>query len=504
VNAAVLPAALAILCISIGAWVGLDPVLRAIHHNWTSVYGEFAHGYLILALAIWLGVSRLRRSGHLQPRPYWPALGALSLLVGSIYVMDLLYINSPRQSVMPLVLLAAIALVWGLCVARALLWSSLLLYFALPQWWFVNAPLQALTTRVANGLVHLTAIPAYVEGSAFQLPAGTVQIASGCSGMNYLVVALALASFHSMMYLTRWRNRLALCAVAGAMALVINWTRVYLLIVVGYLSDMQHYLIRVDHLYFGWALFMLMMYPVLRYALHLEAVEQAAPSMAAIHAPAPAPAPAAAQSGIVPTLGAAALAACVLSLPGWIGGSSQASPQALAAEPPSLIPPDVQETSVDLSWQPVLVGAAFEQRSAFRTTTAGQVDAYRAVYPWQDLDHRAVRNENDVLGAGWRSISRRPRAIELGTGVTLHLQDDEGTRDGRSYRVWSGYIVAARPVATAWGAKLAEIGGRLAGRRDAVVIAFSARCQADCRQAEVDLEAAVRRFGPSLAWSPRP
>ena len=77
-NAAVLPAALAILCISIGAWVGLDPVLRAIHHNWTSVYGEFAHGYLILVLAIWLGVTRLRRSGHLQPRPYWPALGALS------------------------------------------------------------------------------------------------------------------------------------------------------------------------------------------------------------------------------------------------------------------------------------------------------------------------------------------------------------------------------------------------------------------------------------------
>lgn len=501
-NAAILRSVLAILCISIGAWIGLDPVLRAIHHNWTSVYGEFAHGYLILALAIWLGIERLRRQGELHPRPVWPALGALLLLVASIYVMDLLYINSPRQSVMPLVLLAVITLVWGFGVARALLWSALLLYFALPQWWFVNAPLQALTTKVANALVHLTAIPAYVEGSAFQLPAGTVQIASGCSGMNYLVVALALASFHSMMYLTRWRNRLALCAVAGAVALVINWTRVYSLIVVGYLSDMQHYLIRVDHLYFGWALFMLMMYPVLRYALHLEAVERHSPSAAELHVPVP---PAGSTDrAILPTLIAAVAAALVLSLPGWAGGSSGGSPQALAVSPPPLAPSAEPEPSVDPAWSPAFVGAAIEQRSALQIGMARQVDVYRAVYPWQDLEHRAVRNENDALGVGWRSLSRRQRAVELAVGVTLQIQDDEGIRDGRSYRVWSGYIMAGRPVATAWGAKAAEIAGRLAGRRDAVIIALSSRCRADCRQAEADLEAAVRLLGPSLAWSPRP
>src|SRR5690606_33862058 len=48
-------------------------------------------------------------------------------------------------------------------------------------------------------------------------------------------------------------TRLKVIALADALALLSNWVRVYLIILAGYLTQMQHYLVSVDHYRFGWA-----------------------------------------------------------------------------------------------------------------------------------------------------------------------------------------------------------------------------------------------------------
>ena len=42
-------------------------------------------------------------------------------------------------------------------------------------------------------LLRTVGIPAYFDGLQFQIPAGSFEIAGGCSGLHFLIVALAIA-----------------------------------------------------------------------------------------------------------------------------------------------------------------------------------------------------------------------------------------------------------------------------------------------------------------------
>ena len=43
----------------------------------------------------------------------------------------------------------------------------------------------------------------------------------------------------------------------AVLSLLANWVRVYVIIEAGYLTNMQHYLVRVSHYWFGWGVFAL-------------------------------------------------------------------------------------------------------------------------------------------------------------------------------------------------------------------------------------------------------
>src|SRR5690606_1296824 len=108
-------------------------------------------------------------------------------------------------------------------------------------------PLQDITTAVVSRALDWTGITAHIDGYFVTIAAGVFEIAEGCSGMRYLTVSLALSTFYGLSWYARWRTRILLIAVAGAVAMVANWVRVYSLIVVGDMTDMQHYLIAESH-----------------------------------------------------------------------------------------------------------------------------------------------------------------------------------------------------------------------------------------------------------------
>jgi exosortase len=273
-------AVLLVLMLLAAARWGLRDVLWAIHDNWTHIYGDFAHGYLVLAMCSWLVVRDFRLQPYSPEAPWWPALPMLGVMVLALAMLLAWDIQSLSQALVPAIATAVVAAVAGLGVARRLIWPVVLLYTAIPVWWLLNAPLQQLTAAVANGLVQLTGVPAFVEGNTFNLPAGVVQVASGCSGLNYLVVSLALGLFQGLLYLRTWKSRIKVLVAAVVVALLSNWLRVYTLILVGYATDMRHYLIRVDHLTFGWVLFMVCFWPVLRLGARLANKEGDEPSPA--------------------------------------------------------------------------------------------------------------------------------------------------------------------------------------------------------------------------------
>lgn len=443
--------------------VGAAGALESVHESWTAVYGPFAHGYVILALAVMLAWRIWQRDPPRYFAPWWPPLIVLGGAVAVLWVMEVLFLNSARQVLVPVMIWSALASVLGRHAGRVMFWPVAFLYFALPQWWIINAALQQLTAKVANVLVAVTGVPAYVEGNSFNLPAGVVEVANGCSGLNYLVVALALALFQGLSYLATWRLRWKLLCAAAAVGLLSNWLRVYLLILIGYATDMQHYLIRVDHLYFGWVLFLVCMWPVFVYAARLEHSQ--------------------AQPAVEPSLLTGGTRAAV----------SQLSPVSVATAVLMLLAPvlvgrvaqgdTVGSPVVPVSWPAgsggdALVAFHHDMVVASWVHEGEEVAFGRLLLPVQTRERHLSGDPTEVFagpadGAGWRVAGRAGHYSEL-----------IGVVGGTELRARVGYTVAGSPIAGAgWRFRWAQLRGALEGRRNAAVWVVVSRCEPDCETA---------------------
>jgi exosortase/archaeosortase family protein len=143
----------------------------------------------------------------------------------------------------------------GLRAGRVLWWPVAFFYFALPIWDALNPVLQAATVHANRVLALFFGVPVIIDGTLIHIPAGSFEIAGGCSGLNYLVVGLAVAALLGELNGDSPRRRLYLVALSGGLALVSNWVRVFIIIYAGHVTDMTHYLVRVDHYKWGWVLY---------------------------------------------------------------------------------------------------------------------------------------------------------------------------------------------------------------------------------------------------------
>ena len=458
-----------------GAW-GLRPALQGVHHIWSDKYGHFSHGYLVLAMALWLAWSSWREGPPVPTRPAWPVLSVLGVLVVAMGASHAMSINTITESLLPCVLLAAICSAYGWSVGRKYFWPVCFVYAALPVWWLINTPLQQLTAFVSNLLVHWTGVPAFVQGNSFHLPAGTVEIAAGCSGLAYLNAAFALALFQSLQYLRSWRYRLKLLAAAVLLALAFNWLRVYSLIVIAYATDMQHYLIRVDHLTYGWILFAFCIWPVFWYGVRLERRQEAAPEAASA-----AGIPAGGSSGTwQATVLAGAAVAALLLVPAML--------QLALARGSARIPAAHQmEAGSRDNWLQVadalLAGAEETQLVA---TVAGQpVWVYRALDRSGAVSRDWPVTGRDLLGSQWQAGSGAPLA---GQAAGVDYQQEQGSMRDTDMLLRSGLRVGGISVTGNLERKLALLKGIWRLRQDALLWMAITPCNPDCAAASARLD----------------
>ena len=470
--------ALLVLLGGIAAW--LWPMLLVLHYTWLDKYGPHSHGYLVLALSIWFAI----RAWRIPPRPVfkspvWSAAPVLVALLGIAALSEALYLGPIRTAVLPLLLLASVALCLGSSVATRMAWPVLFVYFAIPVWGAINTPLQTLTTAIAQSLVPALGVPVFVEGNFVHLPSGTFEIASGCSGMNYFVASLTLAAIYCTLFLGAWRSRLILMVAAACAGLVANWLRVSSLIIIGHVTKMQHYLIRVDHLYYGWALFLLTMVPVILLARRLEDREHRSQLAAYGHTLSPM---------LAQWLGRAAwalvslmiLATALLVVRERIGHEAATATPEIPA-----ISAALQRDGFASGWQPVFRGA---QERKLGWTRGETIEIYIASFVQQSREARLSHADNSVTGHSFQLTGSR--VIEMpGTASGASLLEIHGLLAGRERILWTWYDVAGR---TAWSKRTlrtAELLGMLSGRRDAKVTALLTDCQGDCAAASERLRA---------------
>lgn len=440
---------------------------------------SYSHGVLVVAVSAWL-VWREARAGRLSgATPSYAALAALPLL-GFAWLLAMAGSVAIVQWLLLPALLFAVA--WALFGRRAFsrLWFPIgFMLFAIPVWDWLKPLLQDITTWVVGVALMLLRVPAHLDGYRVMLPAGSFEIVEGCSGMHYFLVSLTLGCLYGWLWYQRLAPTLKLLCVALGVAVIANWIRVFAVIYAGYLSDMQHFLVQVDHYYFGWVMYLLLSAPVLWYARSLETAIATAPST-----------PAASDASDVPhndrrwlAVTGWALAALLLAPLGWWLLSSVETRPA-----PAHLPDGAGDWTrlgpARPDWRPAFRGADATLDAGYWLDQQG-VDAWVVYYarPQQGAE---------LVSQGNRLAARRDGRLTVRDGEAL-LSGPGGER-----LIHYRYLVGGRETTRPLVAKIYQIVATLSGRPEAALIAYSAFCGSDCESEQALLEAFDAALGDEL------
>lgn len=442
---------------------------------------SYGHGYLIAGISVWLLMRNRYAWDGLIPRPNMVAAG-LAVVVSLLWLVALRAgIQTAHQLLLPVVMWLAIYAAMGRTIALRSSFPIGFLYFALPIWDAANGQLQSATVVAAEVLLRLSNVNAYFEGTMVHLAAGVFEIAGGCSGMHFFMVATALAALYGEVNNDTLKVRVKLVVLAAVLAMLTNWIRVYTIILAGYLTDMQHYLVRVDHYRYGWLLFAIAMTLFFLIARRLPANEPlliGTEQNAATH------------SAALLTRGAALALVAMALAPAW-----NVLAPLRAAEAPSQgeLLPELRDTwhgpeeATDDSWRPVFVGAHFTARGDY-VNDQRRLSAYTAMYLSQEQGRELVGYLNTLAGEGAEVRSERridsnlllnEMTISTPTGMFLiryfYRIDDFITHRGTTAELSYGLR-------------------SLVGTPISQVVAARAACMADCDAARTALDDLLGRL----------
>lgn len=234
------------------------PTLSTFYDTWARSYQE--QGFFIAGLTVWL-VWRYRDRVRRRPGEGTPALvpvaAALSLVWMLAVIMNVAVVH---QILLVLTLTAWAFATFGPRARVPILAAAATFLLAVPFWGFTSPVLRRATTLMSGAIARAGGVSAVIRDDTITIASGTFLVEAGCSGINYFMAGLTLGAFYAHFFTDRWQTQLKLVAVAGGAAIVGNWIRVAVLVLLGEASQMQSPMIY-DHLWQGWAIFTLLMIP---------------------------------------------------------------------------------------------------------------------------------------------------------------------------------------------------------------------------------------------------
>jgi len=447
--------------------------------KWTGgTESSYSHGPLIAAVSLWL-IWRARADLHgVVVRPaLWalPAALALSLLW---LVAARAHIMTVYAALWPLLGFAILLAACGWRVARVFAFAFAYLWFAVPMWDYLTRLLQTLTVIVVGAMNTLTRVPSEVVGDFVYLPQGTFEIAAGCSGLHFFMVALAIGALAGEVHRDRWPTRLLLVALAAALALVTNWLRVYIIILAGYLSDMQHYLVTVDHYKFGWVIFAVAMAAYF-FVLHRLPSHPEVPAAVA-------PAAAGPRSAAGAALAVGLLAVLLLPLASWIARQAAPSP------PLAPLAPAVADFAGPLApgplWRPEYQGETEEARVTYLSPAGRALEVYVNRYVEQAQGAELIGYDNRLFDPrDFRLRSASVTTVTVPGGAIDAVEARLDTRFGEPWIALYRYYVGDKTLTTA---RVVQVATGLQGLWRPVpagLTAVATACAGDCEAARLEL-----------------
>lgn len=204
---------------------------------WRWLWGEwmgneyYSHGILILPVALFLAVQRLRLDKQIrQESASGSTLGVV--LLGFALLAFLWFLNQKAYYLAAFVMVVmAGGLVWTLGGTRLfgkLLFplSYLLLMIPLPFIDRITLPMALFTGVCAGGLVQFMGLDVTIIGNAVRLPNADLVIGAQCSGINSLIALTALMTLAAYVLNGPIWGRIVLVVLAIPLAMLGNILRV--------------------------------------------------------------------------------------------------------------------------------------------------------------------------------------------------------------------------------------------------------------------------------------
>ncbi|MGH8133662.1 MAG: exosortase C-terminal domain/associated protein EpsI, partial [Steroidobacteraceae bacterium] len=424
------------------------------------------------------------------------ALAAVVLLSAAWLVFWRAGIQDLHLVALPMLIFSALFAVLGWRAARLLVFPIGFLYFALPFWGDLVDVLQRLSVKATGVLIWLTGMPAYMHGNYIHVPAGTLEIAGGCSGLHFLIVGLALAGLYGELLEGSLRRRLGWLALMAAISLLANWLRIFVIAVAAYATDMRTFLITVDHYWFGWGVF------AAGFAGFLWIAERA--PLGSSGPPGAPDAPVAAPSATrVNATSCAAALICMGALPVLVyaGVLLRARPAAtVAIEWPAGRGPWRGPEAVDPGhWKPEFHQASAADLRRYVSASGRSVELYAVVYRRQSQGAKLVAYNNSALGD---PDSRRLLAADV-----VHSRSGPWREaiivepGGEKSIIWSRFQIGERTFVVPLASQLWYGISALAADPLSSLLAIRAVCTSGCEAARALLESSAAAIAPQLRLS---
>jgi exosortase A len=443
----------------------------------------YVHGYFILPISMYLIWTRREEVRGLVPRPEARAIAAVALtgvgwlaarLAGVLVVEQYCAVAS-----IPLVAWAVL----GPTVCRRLLFPLAYLLLAVPVGEALIPNMIDYTAAFAVAALRFTGVPVLQEGNLLTLPNSQWSVVEACSGLRYLIACITIGLVYAYLTYRSWVRRALFVGLSIVVPIVANWVRAYLIVFVGYKSDMR-LAVGVDHLIYGWVFYAAVMV-LLLWVGSLFADE---PTPERLNDAEKVP-------GTRPSVGSTVMVACAAILaaavwPVWAVYADSSSD--VSANVSFEFPEKLGEWSRGgeaLGWEPAYVGAVFQGGSTYAVRDES-VALHVALYANQRQGAELVTSANELVGTGapgWSQVGRRTRAVSI-SGRSLRVEEGILDRGESQLVVWKWYWVSGRHTGSPIWAKVIESGEKLLLRRPwaAGIVVFAEDDDEDSARARLE------------------
>ncbi|WP_066794062.1 exosortase A [Sphingomonas soli] len=249
----------------VAVWLGLLVLFRGDTADLATIYWTnttFGHCLFVAPVIAWLVWQRRNELALVVPQGWWPGL-ALVAAGGFGWVLgDAASVALFRHAGLVLMLQGAVVTVLGPNVARALLFPLCYMAFLVPFGDFLEGPLQDITTAIVIPLLHVTGVPAVVDGVLITTPNGFFEIAEACSGAKFVIAMVAYGVLVANVCYVSWRRRAAFLAMALIVPIIANGIRAWGTIYAAWWTSVER-ATGMDHIVYGWVFFAVVMVVVL-------------------------------------------------------------------------------------------------------------------------------------------------------------------------------------------------------------------------------------------------